>query len=371
MPESWESLLERWAAAGLLDPAAVDRIRTWEAERRGEPRLRWPARLALGLGGLLLVAGVLLFVAANWDALSPGQRFALLLGSVAGLHLAGALGERLPALALTLHACGTAALGAGIFLAGQIFHLEEHWPGGLMLWAAGGWVGWALRRDWAQGTLAALLTPAWLVAEWVVAAGDRRGAPVLAVGLLGLALAYLGAEPSPEGARSSLRHALVWIGGLAVMPAAVFLVMAADDWHPGRPMPPWDLQLLGWGVALGGALVVAWTARARAGWPVAAGLGWALLGLWAGSLEGVVPYLWLAGLALGLIAWGVLDRRTERVNLGIAGFGLTVFAFYFSSVMDKLGRSASLMGLGLLFLGGGYLLERARRRLLVGIRGAP
>jgi len=32
--------------------------------------------------------------------------------------------------------------------------------------------------------------------------------------------------------------------------------------------------------------------------------------------------------------------------------------------MDKLGRSASLVGLGILFLLGGWLLEKARRRVL-------
>jgi hypothetical protein len=45
-----------------------------------------------------------------------------------------------------------------------------------------------------------------------------------------------------------------------------------------------------------------------------------------------------------------------------------VLAFYFSDVMDRLGRSASLIGLGLLFLGGGYLLERTRRRLIATVR---
>ena len=35
-----------------------------------------------------------------------------------------------------------------------------------------------------------------------------------------------------------------------------------------------------------------------------------------------------------------------------------------SVAMDRLGRSASLIGMGLLLLVGGYLLERARRRLL-------
>ena len=73
---------------------------------------------------------------------------------------------------------------------------------------------------------------------------------------------------------------------------------------------------------------------------------------------------WCALGAAGLAAWGILDGRAERVNLGVAGLGITVLVFYFSSVMDKLGRSASLMGLGLLFLGGGWVLERTRRRLL-------
>ena len=70
-------------------------------------------------------------------------------------------------------------------------------------------------------------------------------------------------------------------------------------------------------------------------------------------------------LSVGLIAWGVKDRRELLVNLGIAGFALTVTIYYFSDVMDRLGRSASLIGMGLLFLGGGYLLERTRRGLLV------
>ena len=92
-------------------------------------------------------------------------------------------------------------------------------------------------------------------------------------------------------------------------------------------------------------------------------------GISLASYRGVAPYLWCAVLAVGVIGWGVRDRRPERINLGIAGFALTVLVFYFSDVMDKLGRSASLIGLGLLFLGGGYLLEQARRRLVAGVRG--
>ena len=76
------------------------------------------------------------------------------------------------------------------------------------------------------------------------------------------------------------------------------------------------------------------------------------------------PYLmWILG-AIGLIAWGLYEARKERINLGVAGFALTVLAFYFSNVMDKLGRSASLIGLGSLFLLGGWCLEKMRRRLV-------
>ena len=43
---------------------------------------------------------------------------------------------------------------------------------------------------------------------------------------------------------------------------------------------------------------------------------------------------------------------------------MAVMWFYFSSVMDKLGRSLGLIALGGLFLAGGWLLEKMRRRLI-------
>lgn len=370
MPPSWDSSLTRWTEAGLLDSATANRIREWEGDRGGGSR--WPVWLALGLGGLMLAAGVLLFVAAHWDSLPPGQRFAVLLITVAGFHLAGAFAaERFEGLGSTLHACGTVALGGAIFLAGQIFHLEEHWPGGFMLWALGAWAGFLLRRDWAQLLLAAILTPAWLSSEWLVASGDRRGAAPLAVGLLGLALAYLGAEPAPPGGDTRARRGLVWIGGLAIIPITFFLIITA----PGRPFVQalsWPQMTLGWGIALGLPLVVAVLLRRSSLVPVAAGLAWGAVGVTVAAGEhGVVPYLWAAGLSIGLIAWGVKDRRELLVNLGIAGFALTLTIYYFSDVMDRLGRSASLIGLGLLFLGGGYLLERTRRGLLAQLQEAP
>ena len=52
------------------------------------------------------------------------------------------------------------------------------------------------------------------------------------------------------------------------------------------------------------------------------------------------------------------------INYGVVAFALTVLRFYFSTILDKLNRSLSLILLGVLFLGGGWLLEKLRRRMV-------
>jgi hypothetical protein len=68
--------------------------------------------------------------------------------------------------------------------------------------------------------------------------------------------------------------------------------------------------------------------------------------------------------SIGLVAWGLYEKRKERVNLGVAAFAISVLFFYFDSFMGKLGRSAGLIGLGLICLAGGYALEITRRKLV-------
>ena len=222
MADQWERYLERWTTAGLIEPSTAERVRVYEAGQEKTQGLRWPVALAISLGGLLLGAGVLLFVAAHWDMLSPGARFGLVLLLVAIFHVAGAFtAERFAVLSTTLHAVGTISLGAGIFLAGQIFNLQEHWPAGLLLWALGAWVAYLLLQDWPQAALAALLTPMWLGGEWLVTTGrwvwtDK----ILAEGILLLAITYLTALlPNRE---TPVRKALAWIGAVALIPSVPF-----------------------------------------------------------------------------------------------------------------------------------------------------
>jgi uncharacterized membrane protein len=370
-----EAKLAAWTAAGVLDAASADRVRDFE-NARVEPRFRWPIVLAVAFGALLMGAGVLLFIAAHWEELSPGARFALVLVMTAGLHVAGAFAaEKFDKLAIALYAIGTITLGAGIFLAGQIFNVEEHWPGGVMLWALGAWLAWFVLRHWTQALLAAILTPWWLMGEWWVrthryAASDW----VTAQFLLLLAFAYLSARIGDD--RRLIRRALSWTGGLALVPSTLYLLFS----HPTYSYWWWDdrgfnlrLTIIGLALAFALPIALAYVLRGRAAWMNLASALW-VAGLAAFVFkqhgDNIPAYLWEALGAIALIAWGLKEGRRERINLGVAGFGITVIGFYFSSVMDKLDRSLSLIVMGLLFLLGGWLLEKARRRLVALAKGA-
>jgi uncharacterized membrane protein len=326
--------------------------------------LRWPILLALVCGAVLVGAGVLLFVSAHWDHLSPAERMSVVLLLVTCFHAGGAaVAGRFHALSIAMHTVGTIALGAGIALTGQIFNMAEHWPAAILLWACGAAMGWALLRHWTQAALTAILAPWWLAGEWTTRISASHSSLPAAAGVCALCFTYLSARRSAED--SALRKALGWIGGIALLPAAAYT--ASDSWS-GTPFPA--AHLPAWALAVAVPMGIAVALRGRDTVWNAAAVFWTLvLAALSGSRpEYLAVYLWCAVGSVGLSLWGIHDSRAERINLGIAAFALTVFFFYFSSVMDKLGRSASLMGLGILFLGGGWVLERTRRRLMARIR---
>jgi uncharacterized membrane protein len=386
----FESRLARWVAAGLIDPGTAERIRAFEASDDSSNTRRWPIILALAIGGLLVAAGITLFVAAHWDKLSPAERFLLMILMVAVFHVGGAFAsDRFPALATTAHAIGTAVLGAAIFLTAQIFNLRENWATGILLWAIGAAVGYLLLRDWPQAAFTALLVPAWLISQWTITIESHRGGErPMYVGLLLVCLTYLSARIGDE--EGLARRTIVWIGGLAWLPCAGIAVAAAIEGSSYTydkalvRIPTADL-IVAWLVAIGGPLVLAWLLRGSAASINAAWALWSYLVILCAShtLEylgdrvedrfgiKLLLYLLLTLGAAGLIGWGLLEKRRERVNLGIAGFALTVLFFYFDSFMSKIGRSAGLLTLGILCLAGGYVLERARRSIVHRMESRP
>jgi hypothetical protein len=359
MTEEWEQCLRRWTQASLIHPDQASQIRAYESSRASEYRLRWPILVAISLGALASTAGVLLFVSAHWDDLSASERFVLVLLMLLAVHLGGAFAsERFHIFSITLHTIGTTILGAAIALIGQIFNLNEHWPAGILLWTIGAVLGWLILSHWTQAVIAAVLAPTWLALEWcfAVTEGQASSTAPAFVFLFLIAVIYLTGKQSESD--SNFRKALVWIGALSILPLGIGLSFA-------RPQPyllTGPAILLAWFLAFAIPLALAFVLRVSWPWLLGA-LVWtaAIIHLVHGGIAG---YAWDALGAVGLAMWGMKEGRPERVNLGVAAFALTVAIFYFSSVMDKLGRSASLLVLGMLFLGGGWSIEQLRRRMV-------
>jgi uncharacterized membrane protein len=358
-------LVDRWRAAGVIDDATAERIRAWESQHGSVDGNRF-GRFAFAFGGLLLGAGVLLFVAANWQWLSPWGRFALLAATISVLHAGGGIAAaRSPALATTLHAVGTAALGGGIFLAGQVFNLAEHWPTGFLLWAAGAAAALWLLRDWPQAVWLAILAPAWLIGEWLASnlAGSQRPGMLL-VGVFVLALAYAAAVTPAHDA--AWRRAIALLGALALVPVGVLLPFE-PGLRPGTDAAGGSLVAAAWVAAVVLPLLAGVWLRGWAAWPLllAAAFVLAIVQLDRGDqVQVILIHVLYAAAAAGLVWWGVDERHRLRINLGVLGFALNVLAFYYGSVLDKLDRALGLIGLGMLFIVGGWLLEQARRRLV-------
>jgi uncharacterized membrane protein len=354
-----DSSLDRWVKAALLNGEQAGRIHEFESAQSPRRAARAPILIGLALGGIMLAAGLLLFVAAHWSDLSPAERMTLLVAAVGGLHLAGAfVASRFSALSVTLQAVGTTALGGAIFLAAQIFNLQEHWPTGILLWSIGALAGWWLLRSWPQLGFAALLIPCWLIGEWVERAPQAvQLHPVVPAFCVLLAICYV----------SLPVRTFTWIGGIGLIPSVIALAIWTR-WG-SAPASTGGVLAVGWSLAFLLPLALAFIYRKRRVWmnlaaalwvAVLSGLAWHHLPIWI--------YLLCAIGSAGMIAWGIYEFRSERINLGMAGFALTILFFYFSSVMDMLGRSTSLITLGVLFLAGAWYWEKLRRKLVARVQ---
>ena len=138
-------------------------------------------------------------------------------------------------------------------------------------------------------------------------------------------------------------------------------------WNRSLPQLPLSLHAVGFLIAFVLPLLAAFLLRGKG---VVWNLGYALWVYVVSRLDrhvlalNLTSYALCAVAAIGLVMWGLQETRRERINLGIAGFAITIIVFYFSTVMGKLGRSASLIGFGVLFLVGGWQLEKLRRKLV-------
>jgi len=383
----FESHLTRWQSAGLLDAEIARRIRAYESEQKKPAGLRWQVIVVLILGAILLACGVALFVSAHWDQIGPGTRLAVVLAMVSVFHLGGGWARaRFHGLSTALHAVGTLSTGAAIFLVGQIFNIQEHWPAAVLMWAVAALAGWILLHDEAQQTLTLLLFPAWILSEFSYYAEGHIGENVY-VGRFLIVWAVLYLTFFIGSKCKIVRGILFAVAAIAFLTGICVLLEGWFSWGDQTYLPL-GLRTWGWvdiaaipllfaifkfrksiipvAVAICFSIALPWCQRV---WTQVNGYGY-FPQSYVRNEPNLTAHALVAAFAVFIIWWGVRHVSQALVNLGIVGFAITVIWFYFSDIFDKLGRSLGLIGLGILFLAGGWALEKTRRRIVAGMEKA-
>jgi uncharacterized membrane protein len=387
----FESLLKRWQKAGVLDAESAGRIRAYELEqasptRESSKRIGWQGLVALILGAILLACGVVLFVSAHWDEMGPGARYVLVMAMVAVFHIGGGFARgSYRGLSTALHAVGTIATGAAIALVGQIFNIEEHWPAAILLWAVAALAGWALLQDEAQQTLTLLLFPAWIMCELAYATERHIGQDVfLGRFLIVWAVLYLTVF---LGSKHKVAQGILFaIAAIACLVGVVITLESWRGWYGQDSSMTLSMKVWGWIDFAVLPLLLALIKLRKSLVPVTVAIGFSVALPWCMRLRtqrydygnihnsytystpNLLAHAVVAAFCVFLIWWGVRQASKALVNLGIVGFAIAVAWFYFSDIFDKMGRALGLISLGILFLAGGWALEKMRRGLIAGMR---
>ncbi len=148
-----------WVKDGLIEPKQATNIQT-----------RYPIDDGLSLGKLLISAagaimiglGIILLFAYNWAEMSKSLKLGVVFGFFATAHIAGFLaGDKRQILSESFFSLGTMLMGAAIFLVGQIYHLDSHYPDAFLLWSLG-----ALTLAWARPSLTQAFMALILILSW-------------------------------------------------------------------------------------------------------------------------------------------------------------------------------------------------------------
>ncbi|PKM80347.1 MAG: hypothetical protein CVU89_14125 [Firmicutes bacterium HGW-Firmicutes-14] len=438
LPEKWYIWLEGeiadWKKEGIInDSQAGTILQRYEAARReGETERggRLVTVLAI-MGAVLLGVGVILFFAANWQGMSKALKVAVILGSIiiaygTGYYLAFEK-QNYPRVGRTVIFLGTILYGAGIWLIAQVFHINSHYPNGVLIWILG-----IIPVIYICGSLsvlieASLLTIMWTFMEqtgfqtsnWLylpvmavmlvmayrmksgLAAGiTLAGASVWAAvasfvsyhgsrgilltftltAMIGLFYYVIGSICKPGG-RFKFMKTPSYIAGSVLFFLSVFIISFRDlvrigsyagdtryttfflVWFIGMFLCIWAAAVLG---IIKGRLGP--ESRKSALFIMVLSVLLAVLSFTFGLLDEtaviLINNILLFISVIAVVIIGYSEREPVLINTGLAFFVLGVIARYFDFFWDMLPKSVFFMAGGLVLLVGGTLLERNRRKIV-------
>ncbi|MDD5064065.1 MAG: DUF2157 domain-containing protein [Phycisphaerae bacterium] len=134
--------LQIWQSDGIITPGQSTAInqRYMLDQTAGESRNIVLSAIYI-IGAVLVAAGVISFVAAHWDKITPSVKIAVIISFMLACHLSGfylwKISGKSPRLGHALITLGTLVFGANIGLLAQIFHIEANFYNGMYAWAIG------------------------------------------------------------------------------------------------------------------------------------------------------------------------------------------------------------------------------------------
>ncbi len=155
--------IESWRRENLITTEQARLLQERYSDR--ETGDGWGKIVLSAVGAIIFGLGVILFFAYNWQDMHRLTKLAsvliaLLLAHGAGWRLGRDDGAR-KKLGESLHLLGTMLFGAGIWLVAQIYHIDEHYPNGILVWSLG-----ALTFAWALPSIAHGLLALFLIGLW-------------------------------------------------------------------------------------------------------------------------------------------------------------------------------------------------------------
>ena len=283
---------------------------------------------------------------------------------------------------------GAVWFGANVFLVAQSYHLGTDNPDLMILWFLGVLPLAYLARSTSITVMAVgifTVGVSWKAATWV----DGPESAFLVMGSLFLTAALLYSIGMLHLRRANLKlHAGPYLISGALLAIGLAYVLTFNEvFEDTRSLTILDFQTLsGSYLALAGilsavtvaALVVAVrNSDNNAGNPVGryAEPGVVALVIAFGWFTATLPFnsialyvtafnLLLVLLIFGSIVLGIINRREALINVGIIFFVIDLSTRYIELTVDMLDTSLAFVVGGLLLLGVGYGMERARRQLL-------
>src|SRR5262245_1048211 len=206
---------------GILTDESKDKVAAlYQLDNLGQESSGLLTAVLYTIGGLLIGGGVMSFVAAHWDEISIGSKFALLSSLLLAFYLAGYwLRYRggWPRIGHALIFCGCLIYGANIALLAQIYHLSGDWYGLFGIWAVG-----ALLMAWAaQSWITGLLVVATSII-WFFGFANNHHERLATFYPLVLLLAML---PLAWLIRSPLLYSFTFLGFIFALPGLAFAQM--------------------------------------------------------------------------------------------------------------------------------------------------